>query len=461
MMTSTTSNSSQRIFSSAENALVKTSILHQGFMRVGEVLRLQGPCINLEELQTAVGCLQRRHPFLRSRLRTNPSARNTYLLEEDPTLQLKIREIPRKRDQHVQFWKHEWREREKDSAVIGEGLMEFWLLQDPDDREDDQAPREIMIICEHSICDGISLSTVAHELLLALTEEDKSLFDQSLGWPIAMETAIEQNLSRWKRIKAFSKFTSSALYWYVTAGRRITHIPYGKIDFPLNDMAMHTHTEMFSDSLSREETTKLFDKCHQHKVTVNSAISSAILRAASAFVDNKNANLVFAIPTDVRRRYQSPMANHDLSYQISGVTAFAVPANVAARTSSQDMWNLAKIFGEHVINSINAGHTFAIGMIIGKFYDKNTGPIDTSGTPTCGLSNWGLLSFKSEYGQWKLNGMTAFGNLIRLSTPMAFAYTVNGVLSIGQGGPVPLFSSDILENLQANTMEHLRQMIVD
>ena len=35
----------QRIFGLAENALMKTSLQHQGYMKVAEVLQLQGPHI--------------------------------------------------------------------------------------------------------------------------------------------------------------------------------------------------------------------------------------------------------------------------------------------------------------------------------------------------------------------------------------------------------------------------------
>ena len=51
-----------------------------------------------------MGCLQRRHLFLRSRLKINPAAEDAYLMEE-------------------------WRAREKEIPVIGQPLVEFWLLQ--------------------------------------------------------------------------------------------------------------------------------------------------------------------------------------------------------------------------------------------------------------------------------------------------------------------------------------------
>jgi hypothetical protein len=119
----------QRLFGSAENALMQASQQHQGYMKVGEVLHLQGPHISLETLSVAISHLQRRHPVLRSRLQLNSDIPNSYLLEEDDTLQLKIREIPRQRADHLIFWRQEWRKREKETTVIGQGLAEFWLLQ--------------------------------------------------------------------------------------------------------------------------------------------------------------------------------------------------------------------------------------------------------------------------------------------------------------------------------------------
>ena len=126
---STVVNQKQRLLGSAENALMQASQQYQGYMKFGEVLHLQGPSISLEALSAAINHLQHRHPVLRSRLQINPEKSDSYLLEEDDTVQPKIREIPRKRTDHLTFWRQEWREREKEITAIGEGLAEFWLLQ--------------------------------------------------------------------------------------------------------------------------------------------------------------------------------------------------------------------------------------------------------------------------------------------------------------------------------------------
>ena len=127
--TASTTSPKQRVFGSAENALIKTSLQYQGYMRVGEVLHLEGPHIPLERLESAVACLQRRHPFLRSRLRINPAQTGGHMMEEDNTLRLSIRQISRNRENHLSHWSEEWRTREKEPVVIGQPLIEFWLLQ--------------------------------------------------------------------------------------------------------------------------------------------------------------------------------------------------------------------------------------------------------------------------------------------------------------------------------------------
>ena len=121
--------SNQRLLGSAENVFMQTSQQSKGDVRFGHVLHLQGPYISLELLSAAVRHLQHRHPVLRSRLQLNPAKANRFLLEEDQTLELTIREIARNRADHMNFWLQEWRNREKETTPIGQGLAQFWLLQ--------------------------------------------------------------------------------------------------------------------------------------------------------------------------------------------------------------------------------------------------------------------------------------------------------------------------------------------
>jgi hypothetical protein len=122
-------HSKQRMLGSAENALMSASQKYQGYLKVGEVLHMRGPYISIETLTAAVIRLQRRHPMLRSRLQHDPANPSNFFLEDDDTLRLEILLLPRKREDHLTFWGCEWREREKETTSVGQGLAKLWLLQ--------------------------------------------------------------------------------------------------------------------------------------------------------------------------------------------------------------------------------------------------------------------------------------------------------------------------------------------
>ncbi|CAF1543908.1 unnamed protein product, partial [Rotaria sp. Silwood1] len=354
----------------------------------------------------------RRHPILRSRLQINSEKPDSYLLQEDDTLQLQIREIPRKRTDHLVFWRQEWSDREKIITDIGQGLAEFWLLQDPEDDNDDNSPREVVVICEHSVCDGLSLSNVAHELLTALTGENDNMFTNSLDWPVTMETAIQRSLSIVGKLLTFGRFILAALYLRASNTWSIARIPIANVDFLLTDMCDYCHTESCYSTLNKEETQKLVEKCRHKGVTVTSAVSSAILYAASMHIkseDDHPSALRISIGADTRRRCAPPISNHDLSYQVSGILPFIIPTRDMP-TTSEGMWQLAKTFGDFVKTSVDAGQILALGMIMGKIFQKTLGAPNFSELPTCGISSWGILPFSQDYGRWKLVAMTPFVN---------------------------------------------------
>jgi hypothetical protein len=295
---------------------------------------------------------------------------------------------------------------------------------------------------------------------MALGDDDKSLFGHSLNWPITMEAAVKGSLSAWQSIVSFGKFISTAVYWATTGARNIARIPFTNVDFPLNDIDKYSHTEAFYGSLNKEETRKLLEKCHHEGVTMTSIISSAILCVASTLVSDQAAQLTYAIAADTRRRCIPPVPNYDLSNQVSGVLSFTMPASGVPITP-QGMWQLAKKFGHYMNMSIEARQILAIGMVMGKLYQKSIGSLYLTHLPTCGISNWGLLPFRERYGKWELTAMTPFGNMIRLAMPVALVQTVNGVLTIGHFGSAPLISPSTLEKLRDGTMHNLRRTIQD
>ncbi len=155
-----------------------------------------------------------------------------------------------------------------------------------------------------------------------------------------------------------------------------------------------------------------------------------------------------------------PVPNHDLSYQVSAIMSFTIPTKDIP-TVSEGMWQLAGAFGQHTKTSIDANQILALGMIIGKLYQKMSGPPDLTLLPTCGISSWGILPFREQYSRWKLTGMTPFINMIRGTMPFTTVQTVNGILTIMFAGNDPVIPLSVLDNLRDVTMQKLYQMIAD
>ena len=293
-----------------------------------------------------------------------------------------------------------------------------------------------------------------------------------------MENAIRGSLSTLGILLTFGRFILTAIYLRSTTSLTTARTPMGTVDFPLIDMANHCHTELAYATLTAEQTQKLIEKCRKENATVTSAISSAILCAASTMVpaNSKSEDTVlnFAIGADTRRRCAPSVANHDLSYHAAGMMLFVVPTKDVPTTPVKmlfvvptkdvpttpvKMWQLATTLGRHIQTSVDAGQVLSTGLIMGKVYDKTLGASDVSDLPTCGISSWGVLPFHEQYGKWKLAAMTPFANMIRGPWPFALLQTVNGVLTITITGADPVVPRTVTESLRDGTLHNLKQMI--
>lgn len=238
-------------------------------------------------------------------------------------------------------------------------------------------------------------------------------------------------------------------------------IPLNDVDFPLADIETHCHTELSYAILNKENTQKLIENCRQVGVTVTSAVCSALLYAFSTSInkeDDQPSALTFSIGADTRRRCMPPIPNNMLSYHVSGLLPYVLPTNNVP-TTSEGMWQLAKDFGQHLQTCIDAGQVLALGLFMGKMYEKTLSSNDTNTLPTSGVSSWGILPFQEQYNQWKLEAMTPFVNSIRMLMPFTTIQTVNGILTIMFVGNDPFIPLNILEKLRDDTLQKLHEMI--
>lgn len=316
-------------------------------------------------------------------------------------------------------------------------------------------------MCEHSICDGLSLSNAAHELLQILSDETGHACEQPLPWAETMENAIRNSLPFMRRMIVLSRFLISTIYTHVSNKLPIARVPFADVDFDLNEMEKYCHTEAAYGVLSKEMTTKLLARCRQEGVTVTAAGVSAILLATASLVpakEDQDTIMTLSLGADTRRRCVPPVPNHDLSYHVSGLGTYGLPTSAAPKTPAE-LWQLAQTVGQHMKACVDAGQVLGCGMIAAKIYERLLGPINLAHLPTYGISSWGVLPFVEQYGPWQLTGMTPFINLTRGGLPFTIIQTVNGVLTMMFGGTCPLVPASVTANLRDRCMDALQQMI--
>lgn len=339
--------------------------------------------------------------------------------------------------------------------------MFFFYIKDPEDNENLTAPREIVIVCEHAICDGISLSNAAHELLLILSDDDQTIPQGSLQWPITMEDAIQQSTTRFQRFRLITRLLLQFSYSYLTTKLPTFLLPFEAINFPLNDIQNYSHTLLEYGHLDKDLTKQLIDKSREESVTVTASVMTALLLATYNMTksDQRPDGLFkFASGADTRRRCLPPIASHDLAYHVSSIAIFEITRSTLSPILSKP-WNLAKLIGCHLKSSVDSGQVLSCGLILSKFYELAMNSINLNQMPTCGISSWGILPFIEHYGSWKLEAMTPFVNMVRGTLPFMTIQTVNGELTIMFGATAPLISQTTIQRLRDETLMILQNMI--
>ncbi|CAF4184276.1 unnamed protein product, partial [Adineta steineri] len=172
-------------------------------------------------------------------------------------------------------------------------------------------------------------------------------------------------------------------------------------------------------------TTKLLARCRKEGVTVTPAVISAVLSATASLVpvkDGQDTMMNIALSADARRRYVSPVPNHDMAYHASGIAPFGLHVSAAPKTP-KDLWQLARIYAQHMNACVNAGQILANPLIAGKVLEKLMGSVKMAYIPTYFMSSWGVLPFVEQYGPWQLTAMTPCFNARRWPAPSTMVQT--------------------------------------
>jgi hypothetical protein len=251
------------------------------FAIVTMVLRINGH-VSEEMLRRAVSIVQQRHALLRVRIRTD--AEHAAWFTSDGVQEIPIEIVPRESED-------DWIESHARASGVPFAFethpaIRFILVQSPD-------RSELIILCHHIICDGMSLAYLARDLMVHLGDPAREVEVLPAPPPIDLDN-LPRDVSQPGLVKFLigrmnRKWAQEAVFFDQEDYEILTRTYWD-----------HYHHDLLSIELSEAETTALVARCREEQVTVNSALTAAFSGAQSFVQGEKPYHAKTVIAADLR-----------------------------------------------------------------------------------------------------------------------------------------------------------------
>jgi len=255
---------------------VERIFMQSPYAIVTMVARIKG---NVSEsmLKNAVKKVQKRHQNLRVRIQENHD-HNLFFTSEG-VKDIPIDVVSRESDEH---WIRVYHEQCRIPFEFEERpAIRFILVHSPQ-------ISELIILCHHTICDGLSLAYLARDIMNYLGEPNSKvevlpdlapIDRENLPKEVSINPIVKHLINRMNK-----KWRKKPTY-------------FDQEDYLSLNQAYWTNFKhrMVSVELSEAQTTALVERCRKEKVTVNTAITSAFAGAQSIILGSKvNSNIMIA-----------------------------------------------------------------------------------------------------------------------------------------------------------------------
>jgi hypothetical protein len=253
------------------------------FAIVTIVARIRGT-VSEEMLRSAVTKIQQRHALLSVRIETR--ADHTPWFTSRGVQEIPITVVPRESE-------NDWIELHAQASALpfefeARPAIRFVLVQAPD-------RSEVIILCHHIICDGMSLAYLARDLMTYLGEPDRAAEVLPAPKPIDLDN-LPDDVSQPRLVKLLIGRMNKK--WSEEA------VTFDQEDYEILTKAYwdHYHHMLFSIEMSEVETTALVARCREEKVTVNTALTAAFSGAQSFVQGERPYHAKTVIAADLRDR---------------------------------------------------------------------------------------------------------------------------------------------------------------
>ncbi len=212
-------------------------------------------------LRNALSKVRLRHPNLRVRIMEDENGEPWFTSEGAGDIPVET--VPRESDDH-------WVKVVQDSCQVPyefetQPPVRFILVQSPE-RSD------LVILCHHIICDGLSLAYLARDLMLHLGDPTREVELLPDPVPIGRDN-IPQGVSLNAVVRLFVKRINRK--W---AAEKVAFDQEDYRELSQAYWARYSY-QMLTVELSKAQTSALVERCRRKEVTVNSALSAAFVGA--------------------------------------------------------------------------------------------------------------------------------------------------------------------------------------
>lgn len=257
------------------------------FSLVSVVARIRGD-ITGEALAAAVGKVRMRHTNLRVRLEDDDQ-HNPWLTTEGAD-SIPVEVIPRESAE-------QWIRVVADAGAVPfdfekQTPIRFFLIRS-------DAVSELIVMCHHILCDGMSLAYLVRDLLEHLG--DPSLAVTVLPHPVpvgpaTMPSDVSLNpLVRYVIRRMNLKWEANPVYFDQHDYELLTEAYWQTYDHRLAPI-----------ELSQAETTELVERCRRERVTVTTALTAAFAAAQSIELGERRYEPELGVAADLRNRLRQP-----------------------------------------------------------------------------------------------------------------------------------------------------------
>ena len=408
---------------------------HSPFSTVTMVARIKGHVTEMM-LKNAAEKVQQRHALLQVRIKEDQEG-NLWFTSEG-VQEIPIEVVHRKSE-------NDWIEIHAEGCKIPfefemRPAIRFILVQPPDESE-------LIILCHHMICDGMSLAYLARDLMVHLGNPEREVQILPAPEPISPEN-IPSEVAPSGLIKYFvNKIKQKWIDEYES---------FDQEDYEALNKAYweNYNHEILSIELKEEETSALIARCRKENVTVNTALITAFVGAQNAVMSPQPHHAKTVSAVSLRNRLPNPPGE--------GMGYYALGLEVNYKYNpKKSVWENARSYHKKISSNTSNKKVFGDLPIFlqmdSNIYEalnfKKLGTLIDQNSPRYGkLHGFGkredvvvrlLKRAKMETLDAKLFG-PAITNLGRLDFPTTYGSLELDRLIMQPGGAFPLVHVDMV-----------------